>query len=47
MANYADQWREATVVSPEFESTLRRVTNASAAAAVSPRVQLGLAIKII
>ena len=35
MANYADRWREITDVSSEFESTLRRVTDASAAAAVS------------
>ena len=45
MANYADQWREATVNSDQLRSTLERVTNASTAAAVSPRVQLGLANK--
>ena len=40
MANYADRWREVTDVAQEFQSTLRRVTEASAAAAVSQRVQL-------
>ena len=47
MANYSDQWREATINSEQFRSTLERVTNASTAAAVSPRVQLGLANKNI
>lgn len=47
MANYSNQWREATINSDQFRSTLERVTNASTAAAVSPRVQLGVANNIM
>jgi hypothetical protein len=48
MANYASRWRETNEGSDGLENILQRVTDASTAAAVSPRLaQLGTVQKNI